>query len=611
MLGAAIGVAIQRRQQAGGVELRQWPRRQDGRAGAGFEIGKQVVIQRKGIARIQGKAAGKGNLGIQRLHRNDQWFVQHLAVRRGQADVDLVGADISGRDWYREACLLQITKGEFSRHIAGADGNTLPPDFQPHFTRRPCGMGDLKQHTRGIPGRKETRQAGGKDHGIAHQNILFRLADTGCGPDHSHQAHSAVEFGHVEGGVGHAVFVHLNGAAEIGDQFFGGWRRLRAHFATGVPAGTDHAHRAVHSVNQTAINIADTHAQFALAEIMFGGIGAFKSCQVQDTDIDGGDGGIGGFTRLHPVHLQRHLHWRARGGFIGHVKGGGQSAIPRIDRRIGQAQRTGGIVTGGHIHRADHGGGDVSTGPPFIGHRQRDQVFTLHHIHHFHINQVVRHHRHQRLARVTGHNAQCGGFAGFIGGFVQRHFQSVRGRGRIGRGIPTGIEIGRGRQIGPVATLHHQFVFAPINRCFDGNGFSVQGSCATGHALAGLDFFPVPVAVLLIPLITGLNPVHGPFYLHWCLGLVFINRDDLERGGRAFGHNIVKQRLDADHRAIGGKALGDAALNRTARAFGNTHGKPRFQRLACCFNIGEGHGDAGKPVDAGAQVGWQGFHRRI
>ena len=224
MLGAAIRVAIQRRQQAGGVELRQWPRRQDGRTGAGFEIGKQVVIQRKGIARVQGKAAGKGNLGIQRLHRNDQRLVQHLSVRRGQGDIDPVRANIGCGDRHREACLLQITKGELFGQICSADRNTLPPDLKLHFARRPCGMGDFQQHARGIAGRKEPWQAGGDDHGVAHQNVFFRLADTGCGPDHSHQTHGAVEFGHVESGVGHAVFIHLNGAAEIGDQLFGGWR---------------------------------------------------------------------------------------------------------------------------------------------------------------------------------------------------------------------------------------------------------------------------------------------------------------------------------------------------------------------------------------------------
>ncbi len=116
---------------------------------------------------------------------------------------------------------------------------------------------------------------------------------------------------------------------------------------------------------------------------------------------------------------------------------------------------------------------------------------------------------------------------------------------------------------------------------------------------------------MLIPLITGVNPVHGPFHLHRGLGFVLINRDDLEGGGRTFSHHIVKQRLDADHRTVRGKTLGDAALNGTARTFGNTHGKACLQRLGGLFDMRKFDRDTNNARIIGAQVVRQGFHRRI
>ena len=119
---------------------------------------------------------------------------------------------------------------------------------------------------------------------------------------------------------------------------------MHTRFATCVPAGTDCAHRAIHSVNQAAINITHSHAQFALAKVVFGRIGGLKTGQVQDADINSGDGGIGGFACLDPVHPQRHLKRCARRGFGGQIKRRRQFVHSRINRRIGQAQRAGRIM---------------------------------------------------------------------------------------------------------------------------------------------------------------------------------------------------------------------------------------------------------------------------
>ena len=51
--------------------------------------------------------------------------------------------------------------------------------------------------------------------------------------------------------------------------------------------------RALHAVDQPAVEVADLDPELALAEVMAVGVGRLEAGQVQDADIDRGDGDIG------------------------------------------------------------------------------------------------------------------------------------------------------------------------------------------------------------------------------------------------------------------------------------------------------------------------------
>ena len=207
-------------------------------------------------------------------------------------------------------------------------------------------------------------------------------------------------------------------AFEIGHQFLGwGWGSqpcLRPR----IPARAHFALCPIHSVNQTAINIANTDAQFTLAKEMILWVGCGKPCQVQNPDIDGGNGDIGGIARLDPIDLDRNRQGPARGNLGGHLNRRGQRPRAGINCGVGQAQRARRVAPCRHIHRPQDGSGNIDARAPFIGHGQRDQVFALRHLNRLHCDQPVRQNGDQRGSGRTRHNPQHRGIAGLIGGLV-------------------------------------------------------------------------------------------------------------------------------------------------------------------------------------------------
>ena len=159
---------------------------------------------------------------------------------------------------------------------------------QGHFAHWPIGMNNLQQHPRLIAGGHEPRQAGGHYDGIAHQHIIGRLTHARGRPCHRHQPDRAVERRHVKADHHRAIGADFNRALEKRDQFFGRRRRLLAHLRHRVATRPDGAHRPIHAVDQTAIDIAQLHPQFALAKVIALRIRGLKGGQVQDADIDSG-----------------------------------------------------------------------------------------------------------------------------------------------------------------------------------------------------------------------------------------------------------------------------------------------------------------------------------
>ncbi len=219
---------------------------------------------------------------------------------------------------------------------------------------------------------------------------------------------------------------------------------------------------------------------------------------------------------------------------------------------------------------------------------------------------MVGQHGDQRAAGIARHHAQGRGIARLVGFGVQRHFQHVgRGRG-IGRDIPAGVEIARGRDIGTILALDPDLVTAPGHLCLHLHRRVRQHRLAIGDAGAGGGRLPVPAAVHLIPLVMRLQPVDGPFDLHRHRFQRRIQRDELEPGTAVFRHlAIVEHRLDADHRRGRRHRRGDLPLDRPPRAFGDADIDPRLQRARhriVELREGDRHFGLAVLVGAGARI---------
>ena len=109
-------------------------------------------------------------------------------------------------------------------------------------------------------------------------------ADLVLRPGDRHHAHRAVEAGHVEGDVGDAVASELDHAGKQRERRLR--RQIALEVAAAVAAGVDRAGRALHAVDQHAVEVADLDGELALAEEIAGRVGRLEAGQVEDADID-------------------------------------------------------------------------------------------------------------------------------------------------------------------------------------------------------------------------------------------------------------------------------------------------------------------------------------
>ena len=230
---------------------------------------------------------------------------QDVAVRRRRVDVDRVVADDLAGDRHDETAARAFSSSVTVRSrsarrdadaVAGGDGQRV-------VAGRAGDIVDLDEQARGVAGAQEPRKAGGDDHRIAHQHVLDGVADAALRPGHRHHPYRAVEFGHVERHGRLAVGADLDDARVEGDQLLGRRRRGEPH-RPAVAAGADLARHALHAVDQQAVEVADLHAELALAEIPVVRRRRLEAGEVEDADIDGGDGDVGLRAR------RRDCRWR-------------------------------------------------------------------------------------------------------------------------------------------------------------------------------------------------------------------------------------------------------------------------------------------------------------
>ena len=449
-------------------------------------------------------------------------------------------------------------------------------------------MDDLQQDPAGIAGGHEARHRGRHHHRIAHQHIGRGLPHALFRPGHRHHLDRAVERRQIERRAGIAVGPNFHWPGEVRHQFLGRRVRFQPCLRAGVPPGAHLPLNPRQTVDQAAIDVADAHTQLALAKVVALRIGGVIGGQVQDAHIDGGNGDIGDIARRHAIDLDRDIQRAAWGRFRSHLDRGLQGARAGVDPGIGEAQRARRIAPRRHVHGPDHRGGDIGPGPPFIGHRHRDQVFARRHLDRLHRDHPVRQDRDHRGARRTGDDAQHCRVTGFVTGLVQRQLQRVGRRRHIRRRIPARPE--RRRRFGIAAGVglaDRQFILAPGHRTRHLQRILAQIGSALGHHRAADHGFPVPLAVLLIPLVLRLDPGQFPLDRHRHRGFLRPDGQQVEHRLVPLARHAVEQGLDPDHRTLGQQHRFGAAFHRTARPLGQPHGEPCLQWPVGLARIGD------------------------
>ena len=150
-------------------------------------------------------------------------------------------------------------------------------------------------HLRAVAEIEEARQRRGDDDGVAHDHVRLGRADLALRPGDRHHADRAVESGDIEADVGDAVGADLDHAGKQRER--GLRRQIALEVAAAVAAAVQRAGGAFHAVDQEAVEVANVHAELALAEEITGRVGGLEAGQVQNADIDGGDRDLGLLSR--------------------------------------------------------------------------------------------------------------------------------------------------------------------------------------------------------------------------------------------------------------------------------------------------------------------------
>ena len=300
-------------------------------------------------------------------------------------------------------------------------------------------MGQLQQGAGLVPRGEEARQASLDDDGVAHYQVLGRLADAGGGPGHGHELDGAVEFAGAEAHPGLALVVQPQDAGVEGQQVLGGRRAFQTHQST-VAAGAHHPGGTLHAVDKLAVKVADLHAQAALAEVPGVRVRGREAGEVEDADVHCCQGHEGLCTGGQAGHRQLQLQ-----GLPGRHRAGGrdfhpQLTLTRIHRRPGQADGAAGHALGDQVHGPVEQGGDIGPGPPVGGDGDLHRRPAGGDLDLLESQQPVAQGQDQGGAGEAGLEVRPGLFPHPIARLIQRDLEEVRGVDVLGRQVPAGLE---------------------------------------------------------------------------------------------------------------------------------------------------------------------------
>ena len=140
-----------------------------------------------------------------------------------------------------------------------------------------------------IAGEQEARQRRGEHHRIADDDVADGAADLVLRPGDRHHARGAGEGRDVEHDLGGAVGLDGDDAGIERERLLRRRRCPAARAPRPSPPVRICAARALHAVDELAVEVADLGGEPALAEIVVVGRRRLVVGQVEDADVDRGD----------------------------------------------------------------------------------------------------------------------------------------------------------------------------------------------------------------------------------------------------------------------------------------------------------------------------------
>ena len=421
-------------------------------------------------------------------------------------------------------------------------------------------------HGAAIAVEQEARQRRGQHHRIADGDVADRAADLVLAPGHRHHARGAGEVRDVEHDLGGAVGLDGDDAGIERERLLRRRRALQLGRRR-VAAGPDLAARALHAVDELAVEVADVGGEPALAEIVVVGRRRLVAGQVEDADIDRGDDDARLLAGGEPADLDRNAQRAVRTQQRRQARGRRASvrALRSIENHCTPMARPGmrsACASSGRRKRGDH----IGAAAPVAADRDAQPRGARRHVLRHGVNEPVADHVERDLAGGARGHRDRHALARHVFGLVERDLEQVR---RVGArlGVPAGVEGDRGHRPVAVAGRHFEPIAAPLHRHRDARRL-VGGDVdlAVGDAPRRLHRLEVPDAVAAVPLIAGLD-------LEQLVaqaaarerGSVGRDQDDVEGRILALAERAAgEQRLDADHRRRRRHRQRELALDRAA-----------------------------------------------
>ena len=243
LLGAGERIAVERIEQARGIERGRDRDRERHASGAGREVGKHVAVERQRLAGGKRPHTAADKRLRRRPHIKRIGAIEGKAVRPAHAHVD--GAGARARSRHRQRDMAALLGVERERLLAALDlGRALHAHRYGVVAGRALDIVELELHCAVIAGAQEARQRRGQHHRIAHHHVAGGLAESVLAPGHRHHAHGAGEGRNIEAHLRAAVGCHFDDAGIERERRlrrrragqFGAARRRRSGFAPARPA---------------------------------------------------------------------------------------------------------------------------------------------------------------------------------------------------------------------------------------------------------------------------------------------------------------------------------------------------------------------------------------